>query len=54
MVDALDLLVWAEFSADVRGCTCQPEISIRETSPGVYRAVIAHDDECAALDGGAA
>lgn len=49
-----EMLAWAAFSADARGCTCNPDINVTETSPGIYYADIGHDDDCPALGGDAA
>lgn len=46
----LQMIAWAELSADAKGCTCGPDIEVTEILPGIYNAVIGHDDWCDALD----
>lgn len=50
----LEVLAWADFSAQARGCTCQPDITIHQHSPQVKYVEVAQDDDCPAAERGAA
>ena len=39
----------ALLAARAQGCTCSPEVEIRELRPGVHTAIVAHDAWCALL-----
>lgn len=46
------VIAWAALSADLRGCTCEPEVTIQREGRCGY-VTVAHDDHCPVLAGAA-
>jgi len=42
-----EMIVAAKLCARIGGCTCAPNVTLREVRPGVFIAGVAHDDWCA-------
>jgi hypothetical protein len=40
------LIAGARLGALVGGCTCTPEVRLRELRPGIFVADVAHDPTC--------
>jgi len=40
------LIESAKLGARISGCTCVPDVKLRELRPGIFVADIAHDGDC--------
>ena len=42
----LSMIESAKLSARIAGCSCTPDVRLRELRPGIFIADVAHDGDC--------